>query len=458
MPNSPVTVSLLPSLRTRRAASTLAATMLIVAAIATFLSLGALLTSQFGRYAGRGQGAGMESAFGDAALEYAFAYWKAKVNLTVNQASGQVPSGSSLALTDTQLNDFLTNTFPYASKLGIDPTLASAGGVFKLTISAVDQNGQNSQTLDTNSPATVNNTSSDVCQATDVPPSVPTKNVPNYPGWTGYTYNYMAQVTFRSTHYGQTAGETYQARRFFQVTRMPLCQGLGFYEGNLEIHPGDTMILSGQIHSNKNIWAQGYGAYLEFKNNLSFVGSYYDGSSNPAVNKGWDGSNTGQNNPDVYAPYFPNLYADGLPKNASPYAQPVPGSGNTQTTYLPPSADYSSMVNQVGAIDPFGGASTNNNGLHDIIEIPAAGNTSNQIAYNNAGLFIEVNSALINPLLPNLIPAAAITIKVADASGNLVTTNPIDLRSHRLRQRHEGHQQRHDHRRVRQARRLLRRS
>ena len=102
----------------------------------------------------------------------------------------------------------MANTFPYASQLGIDPTTVT------LTISAVDQNGQNSSTLVNSSPATVNSTASDQTKPGDVPPYIQTKNVPNYPGWVGYNYNYMAQVTFQSNHYGMTVGETYQARRY----------------------------------------------------------------------------------------------------------------------------------------------------------------------------------------------------------------------------------------------------
>ena len=404
--------------------------MLVVAAIATFLSLAALLTSQFGRYAGREQGTGMESTFADAALEFAYAQLKTNVTTLIKTGGKVAPAGSTFAFSDAQLTDFLTNTFPYATQMGIDPTLydqtnaSGQKGVFNISITAVDQNGQNSQTLITNSPATVNNTATDICNPANIPPAVVTKSVPFYPGWIGYNYNYMAVVTFTSNHYGTTIGETYQARRYFQVTRLPLCQGLGFYEGNMEIHPGATMVLAGQIHSNKSIWAQGYGAYLEFKNNVSYVGSYNDGTSNPSVTKGWDGSNTGANNPDPYAPYFPNLYSDGLPKNPSPNAQQVPGS-TSGAKALPASGVYASTVNQVSAIDPFGGAPTSNNGLHDIVEVPTA-NTSNQIAYNNAALFVQVNSALINPLFPNVIPQAAITIQVGDGSGNFTAANSTD--------------------------------
>ena len=202
--------------------------MLVVAAIVAFLSIAALITSQFGRNAGREQGSGMEATFSDSALEYCYAQWKNSVATLVNKGGGLVPAASVINASVTAgLADFLTNTFPYASQLGIDPSTVT------LTISAVDQNGQNSSTLVASSPATVNSTASDQTQPGDVPPYVQTKNVPNYPGWIGYNYNYVAQVTFKSNHYGMTTGETYQARRYFQVTRMPLCQGLGFYEGTM---------------------------------------------------------------------------------------------------------------------------------------------------------------------------------------------------------------------------------
>ena len=65
------------------------------------------------------------------------------------------------------------------------------------------------------------------------------------------------------------------------------------------------------------------------------------------------------------------------------------------------STTRASQINQVSTIDPFGGASTSNNGLYDIITVPAANNTSDQIAYNNASLKITVNSSILpatNPL------------------------------------------------------------
>lgn len=405
--------------RVRQAAATLPATMMVVVIISGLLAVSATVTSQFGRYAGRQQGVGMEAAFCDAVLEYAYAQWKYKVSYNVYKTAGAgTPPNASTIVPSTYQTDFAA-AFPYADQLGIDSTGATTK--WTLTIQAVDQNGQNNQTMDTASSSTVlKSPTTDVTASDGAPPYVLTKTVPNYPGWIGYNYTYMATVTLSSTHYG-IESQPYTARRYFQVTKMPLCQGLGFYEGNMEIHPGATMVLTGAIHSNKNIWAQGYGAYLQFKNNVSYVGSFYDGSSNPSVTKGWDGSNTGANNPDVYVSYFPNLYSDGLPKKATPYAQGVPaaitGTTATSAQALAASSAYGTQVNQVAPIDPFGGASTNNNGLHDIVEVPDATTTSTQIAYNNAALVVEVNStgAVNNKILPTNI-----SVQVRDATTNLL--------------------------------------
>ena len=404
--------------RRRQAAATLAVTMLVVLAIATFLGIAATITSQFGRYAGRQQATGMEAAYCDAALEYAYAQWKTQMN-NLTATNPTIPMAASISLNAT---DFVTNAFPYATQLSIDtsdwfgptPTNSNLSGNSSytpkynyncFTIYAVDQNGLNSGLVSytAGSPATI---------ATDpltAPAALTTKNVYGYPGWQGTSYNYKAVVKVRSKHYGMDNSETYQAVRYFQATVLPLCQGLAFYEGNMEIHPGATMVLNGPIHSNGKIWAQGF-APVQFKANISDTGGYYDGSSNPAVKYGWDGKNTSATNPDPYKPYFPVLYADGLPAAAAP---------NAYYGALAQSAVAASQVNTVSPINPFGpNASTGNNGLRSIITVPTdPTNTSPQIAYNVAQLVITVNSnslTTVAGVTTNLINAAAITIQVRD--------------------------------------------
>ena len=199
------------------------------------------------------------------------------------------------------------------------------------------------------------------------------------------------------------------------MTQVPLFQAAIFYENKLEIHPGSAMTVSGLIHTNGNLWARGFSS-LQFKNNVSYVGSYNE-IGDSTITKGWDGYNYG---------WIPGIgsfstvplvtWADGLTSGAS----------TTKATQL----------NQVSPIDPFGGASTSNNGLHDIVDVPAAGNTSQQIAYNNASVIITVNSSLPTSNPAHLVItsgsgaplSSADTAAIAAAVNNGTTTTIYDQR------------------------------
>ncbi len=316
--------------------------MLVVAAIVTFLSLAAYTTSQFGRLAGRQQGVSDEISAADAALEYAYAQWKSTVH-TAMVAGGSPPVTSSFSL---NTSGFQTN---YNALTGGKFTFSS------MTIEAVDQNGLNNKST---TPA-----SSTVWSA--IPPKISSQSVQGYPGWTGYIYNYKVQVQVTSVHYGNP--EMVEATRYFQATRVPLFQAAIFYENKLEIHPGSAMTVTGPVHTNSDLWAQGFDV-LRFNSNVSYVGTYHE-TADSSVYYGWDGYGYG-----IFPPASQQVTWD---------------DGNTTST----STAKSSQLNQVSPIDPFGGANTNNNGLHAIVEVPTVPSTSDQIAYNNAALRIIGNSA-----------------------------------------------------------------
>ncbi len=406
----------LPRRPASRSGSTLPATLMVVAAVATFLSLAAALTSQFGRYAGRQQGTNMEAVFADAALEFAYAQWHTLV-YTATTSGIAMPSAASLKTTLVNSKPtFLSTTFPHGSQLGID-TDKFLSDSDSLVIEAVDQNGRNASSYGSGSVVA----STRQTQATDIPPRSNTKSVEGYPGWMGFTYNYLAKVKIKSTRYGTNSDEYYQARRYFKVTRVPLCQAVAFYEGDLEIHPGADMYLNGPVHSNRRIFAQaiGVGLKLQFTSNVSYVTSFNDGTSNPDVTLGWGGANTKTNIvvPEPYRPYSPTRYSDGGA------AQAYSGGTVANTSYpaVPASTVKNSQVAKVDPIDPFGGATTSNNGLRDIIEVPTVPSTSDQIAYNNANLFIEVNSSTANlNSTANQITPATITVKVRNAATNIL--------------------------------------
>ena len=251
--------------------------------------------------------------------------------------------------------------------------------VSTLSIGATDQNGQNISYAGT-------------------PTGFPTNNVPGYLGWSGTTYNYVASVTVSNpNHYGFSGDTTpVTVNRFFQVTTVPLFQAAIFYENVLEIHPGAFMKITGLVHSNDSIYALGFLANLQFMSTVSYVGTYQE-SSNPVVRYGWDGSNNaGDLIPDPWAAYYPDYWADGQPSSSS--------------------TSRATQLNRVSTIDPFGTTSSSNNGLYPIVQIPAVGNTSDQIAYNNASLRIIINSAIPvgNPLRYTITDGSGVP-------GNLLT-------------------------------------
>ena len=362
--------------RSRTDASTLPATMMVVAVLLALLSAAAYLTSQDSRFTARQQSKSDALTAADAALEYAYSQWKVSVSSTIRGNKTNIPPASTWS-SSTLLTKFkaaYSDSGAFAANTGVTVTA--------LNISATDQNGQ---------PIIDSTTRNDV-SSTATPAGVDTNNVPGYPGWSGKSYNYVASVTVSNpNHFGSSSNDgPVTVKRYFQVTTVPLFQAAIFYENNLEIHPGAKMVVTGLVHSNAKIFALGYNAQLQFMSNVSYVSSYKEGS-NPDVTLGWDGSNTKASNTPELANKSTidsyNKYGYNLPAN---YFSDLWADNKNSDT----SATRASQLNQVSTIDPFGGASKNNNGLHDIVEVPADTNKSDQIAYNNASLRITIDSSI----------------------------------------------------------------
>ncbi len=378
-----------PRVHRSPAASTLAATMMVVAAVVAFLTISVLVTSQFGRYSGRQNGDSDEMAACDAALDYAFAQWKTAVGNAEGSITPHAPSTS-------ECNPGGSTTLATAFNTSYSSGFASGTNVSctNLQIYYTDQNGQ---------PSSVDSTNEPTYQTGGTPTGLATQNVPGYPGWSGTTYYYVAVAEVTAAgHFGNPIPVS--ACRFFQVTRVPLFQAAIFYENKLEIHPGAPMIVTGLVHTNGDMWARSFEG-LQFKSNVSHVGAYNE-IGDATLTKGWDGNGGG------WIPGVNNgVNLTGVPMNSWSDGKTT-GSSTTQ----------SSQLNQVTAIDPFGGASTNNNGLHDIVEVPATTNTSNQIAYNNASLRIVINDT-VSPTVTTTVGTTTTTtanplyITMTDKSG-----------------------------------------
>ena len=362
-----------PRPRRSRAASTLAATMLVVAAVVTFLSISVLITSQFGRYAGRQNGDSDEMAACDAALDYAYAQWKSTCYNAIHTTAGNFPASNlcypANGVGTAPGTPALPNAMAASFNSYYNSTFAKPSGVicFNLQILKTDQNGI---------PASYDTSSGgEPVFSVGTPDKLQTSNVPGYPGWFGYTYNYVAVAgVMAPSHFGNP--HPVSATLYMQVTKVPLFQAAIFYEKLLELFPGAPMVVTGPVHSNQDIRARGFDT-LQFNNNVSSVGTFYN-VADSTIKYGWDGSNYGYL-PGINYPYYdPTTKTYGQP--------PLPTWGNATNT------TPGSMLNQVAPIDPFGGASTNNNGLHDIVEVPAVPDpTKDQIAYNNASIRIMID-------------------------------------------------------------------
>ena len=325
-----------------RSGSTLAATMIVIATLVTFLSISALLTSQFGRFAGRQQGNSDLMAAADAGLEYAYAQWNSGM-----KKAGQSPSAATFTVSTADLNNsalpFNTNGMTYTS----------------VSLTPADQNGIQSSAASYTS----------------------TSNVPQYPGWTGTTYNFLAKVTVQDTtgsnHFGFATDSTpsLTAHRVFQYTQVPLFQAAIFYENKLEIHPGAAMTVSGLVHSNGDLWARGFST-LQFKTNVSYVGAYHE-IGDSTITKGWGGNGEGYiPGVGIFASVPLVTWSDGLTSSNS--------------------ATKATQLNQVSPINPFGNVPSSGNGLHELIEVPTAATPAaivQQAAYTQASVVITIDSS-----------------------------------------------------------------
>ena len=348
-----------------RRGSALVVTLLVVAALVSFLSIAGLITGQFSRFAGRQQGEDDLVAAADAGLEYLYAQWKPVANFSLGRAP-------------------VSSNFPKTSIL-----LASLNGLSAVNAKGVTFTAPSIYLADSRG---VPDTTSTLAVGT------PTSNVPNYPGWSGTTYNYVASVTVTANnsnlHYGffSDSKPSMTVKRYFQVTQVPFFQAAIFYENKLEIHPGADMRLTGLVHSNADVWARGFST-LEFLNNVSYVTSFNQ-IGDSSVSKGWDGYGYG--------------WIPGVTPGLTTVPMPTWSDGKTSAN----SSTYATQVSQVSPINPFGTTPTDNNGLHDLID-PPSGNTSKQIAYNNASIIITVNSSL--PL------TNANSVVITDGSGNALS-------------------------------------
>jgi hypothetical protein len=129
----------------------------------------------------------------------------------------------------------------------------------------------------------------------------------DYPGWKGFTFNYVASVTMN--HTGSLNGPKAGTRRYFQYTQVPLFQAMYFYEHNLEIYRPAPMIVGGLVHSNSKLFLSGSkdqsGVELTFQGNVSHVQGVTT-TEPPLGGPDWAGLTMSQAKSNMEAPTYPN--------------------------------------------------------------------------------------------------------------------------------------------------------
>lgn len=309
--------------------------LILIFVISGFVATALNVTNNSARFADRsGDYAAAQSA-AEGAVEYAYGAWKARILATDGP------------LTTTQSNAALTA--PAFS--GVTYASATEGG--PLRIDALDEYG------------------APMPNATDAPKPVATDLVA-YPGWRGSSYNYLVRAKMQPTDggYGFRAG----VRRQFQYAAVPIFQAMYFFEHDLAIYHAAPMIISGQIHSNANVYLEAMtGNPLTIQGNVSYAGNFST-TTDPPFADTWSGYAPSADRP----PTFPNGEAN----------------QTKQVSRMEPiGTDPASVLNTTDT-------NPNNDSLREIIEPPnGAYSDPPELAqrriYNKAGIIINVNGAAV---------------------------------------------------------------
>jgi hypothetical protein len=251
-------------------------TLLVAMAAATILTglvgVAMLRTTSVTRMSARATYYSSSERAVDGALEYAYGVWKAAI----------VQKDAPLLKTVTSDNAVLTGSgpaipgFTYTKILSIDP---------------VDAYGN----------------------VADTPTRILTY-LPDYPGWRGFTNNYVASVRMQSdggplTTKPVAAG----AKRFFQYVEVPLFQAMYFYEDTLEIYRPAPMIVAGLVHSNNRMLLSGMKdnsiVDVEFTSNVSYAGGTssvagYSTTEPPLGGPAWAGFTAAEAPGNMEAPTY----------------------------------------------------------------------------------------------------------------------------------------------------------
>ena len=311
--------------------------LIMVTVIATLAGTAIVRTSGTARIAARATDYAEVERVSDGIIEYAYGVWKGGI---------QFQGG---ALTSYQAGQLIASV-PTFDGLAYDQSELGP-----LSIKAVDAYG--------------------------APAATPTKiltYLADYPGWKGFTYNYVASVKMMQTKGLNRNSAKAGTRRYFQYTEVPLFQAMYFYEHDLEIYRPAPMIVGGLVHSNAKLLLSGSkdqsGVEIAFQGNVSHV----NGTSNepPLGGPEWAGLTQSQAKANMESPTYSN------------------GGESAQLSrvdrYEPLGSKPASVLNSTDS-------NPNNDSMREIIELPVAGFTdppdiAKRRMSSKAGIVMNISS------------------------------------------------------------------
>ena len=339
--NEPLASVVLPpqlSLEAKRSGSVLIGVLITVVVVTSLVGVSFVATNSAARMGGRAKEfVGVQRA-AEATVEYGYGIWKQRIfaagrPITTAEANATL-SGPSMS------------GFTYASVANNGP----------LTISATDEYG------------------APTASATRV-----TTSLPDYPGWKGFASSYLVSAKVQAVGNLGSLEET-GVRRRFQYVEVPLFQSMYFFEHNLEFYKHATMIVSGLVHTNSDLYASGSSSgTLTFNGNVSYVGNYSTTSDPPYANT-WNGW--------------------------SPNAEITPTFPNGESIQVSKVQRYEPMGLNVATAINTTDANPNNDSYREIIEIPKSGFTdppeiASRRLYNKAGLVVSVTGTTVTVTAKN---------------------------------------------------------
>jgi hypothetical protein len=317
--------------------STLLLVMLIITIVTAAVGIAFVVTNAGQRMGARASAYITAERVADGAVEYGFGVWKQRVFM------------NNGAITTAAANNAVTAPLPTGFQYD---TVANNG---PLALTATDAYGAPS--------------------SSPVPTVV---SMLNYPGWKGYSFNYLVSAKIKSTN--QLGGQvTAGVRRRFQYVEVPIFQMMFFFNDDLVIYKPATMTVGGLVHTNANLYLSQQSG-LTFNNNVSYAGSYSATTIPPfgATYSAWSASDQ-------------------------------PPTLNGALTKVPVAAPLGvSMMSLFNT----GDTNPNNDGFQEIIQMPNAAfsdppEISQRRMSNKAGIVININGTTATLTLQNGTVATA---------------------------------------------------